>query len=690
MRVAPHLSAPGGRPSFIAGKLAHAPTPAAPSVNVLSRIRQWWSSHERVDDSPWDGDTPAWLLSLLVHLGILVCLTLVVIARPEPPRFVSMLASTVDSVDPLTTSEEFAYSEVPQDEIGAAAAGQAQANFALAPTLSLEPTPADLEVDAQPLFTKPAPMREEVRLATGPKFAENLVVMGSAGVGAVGTGGAIDRLTQEILLSLEERPTLVVWLFDQSGSLERQRAEISKRFGQIYDELGVIEASGKEEFAKHEDKPLLTSVVAFGQNVTFLTPKPTDDIDEIKVAVASIKADDSGIERTFGAVAQTIERYRPLRTQAPRRNILVVIFTDEVGDDENELDRTVGLARRLEIPVYCIGVPAPFGRRDASIKYVDPDPKYDQTPQWVAVRQGPESYLPELVKIGDERDSALDSGFGPYSLTRLCYETGGIFFAVHPNRKEGRGVSRRDTAVLSAQLSHFFDPERMRNYRPDYVSIKEYQRLLNENKARQSLVQAAQMSWLTPMEQPTLVFPKVNDADLANRLSRAQQAAAVLEPKINQLYEMLSQGQNDRPKLTTPRWQAGFDLSMGRVLAMKVRTESYNAMLAKAKQGMRFANPKNDTWQLVRADEISVGSALEKQAAEAKEYLERVVREHPNTPWSMLAEQELKEPFGWKWSETYSGVNEPRQVAGNNPPRARQDDKARMLPRPQRRPPPKL
>ena len=44
----------------------------------------------------------------------------------------------------------------------------------------------------------------------------------------------------------------------------------------------------------------------------------------------------------------------------------------------------------------------------------------------------------------------------------------------------------------------------MRNYRPDYVSIKEYQRLLNENKARQALVQAAQMSWITPMEQPTL------------------------------------------------------------------------------------------------------------------------------------------------------------------------------------------
>jgi hypothetical protein len=172
-------------------------------------------------------------------------------------------------------------------------------------------------------------------------------------------------------------------------------------------------------------------------------------------------------------------------------------------------------------------------------------------------------------------------------------------------------------------------------------------------------------------------------------LSRAQQAAAVLEPKIGQLYEVLAQGEKDRPKLTVPRWQAGYDLSMGRVLALLVRTESYNAMLAQAKQGMKFSDEKNDTWRLVADDDITVSSTLEKQAQQAKTYLERVVREHPGTPWAMVAQTELKEPLGWKWKEMYTGVNAPRQVAadGNPPPR---NDKARMLPRPERRPPPKL
>jgi hypothetical protein len=667
-------------------------------VNALSRLRQWRPPSTRADDSPWDSDTPSWLASLVVHLAILGGLALVGVVGPHPTEIITLLTSPNEPEDLLTTSQDFSYSSTPQEAIGAAGVGDSDALATAAPALSLTAalpsSQQQLDVsEPQSAATERIAIQEEIRVATGARFAENLSIKGAPGVGATGATGAIDRITQEILLSLEERKTLVVWLFDQSGSLERQRAEINKRFDRIYEELGVIEASGDPAFKKHENKPLLSSVVAFGQKITLLTPKPTDEVSEIKAAVAGMKTDDSGIERVFAAVYETVDRYRQYRTQEPRRNVMIVIFTDEAGDDENELDRTVNLCRRHEVPVYAIGVPAPFGRREALVKYVDPDPKYDQTPQWIPVRQGPESYMPELVKIGSaEYDEPMDSGFGPYSLTRLCYETGGIFFAVHPNRDGRGGVSRRETAVLSAQLSHFFDPEVMRTYRPDYVPIREYQKLLSENKARAALVEAAQMSWITPMEQPTLVFPKVDDAQLANRLSQAQRAAAILEPKINQLYELLKQGEKDRPRLTRPRWQAGYDLSMGRVLAVKVRTESYNAMLAKAKQGMRFAEPKNDTWRLVPADEISVGSALEKQAAAAKTYLERVVAEHPGTPWALLAERELKQPFGWVWNETYTGVNAPRQVAGNNNnnPRPPQNDKARMLPRPEKRPPPKL
>ena len=41
-----------------------------------------------------------------------------------------------------------------------------------------------------------------------------------------------------------------------------------------------------------------------------------------------------------------------------------------------------------------------------------------------------------------ENEEQMDSGFGPFGLSRLAYETGGLYFTVHPNRKTGKKLSR--------------------------------------------------------------------------------------------------------------------------------------------------------------------------------------------------------------------------------------------------------
>jgi len=153
-------------------------------------------------------------------------------------------------------------------------------------------------------------------------------------------------------------------------------------------------------------------------------------------------------------------------------------------------------------------------------------------------------------------------------------------------------------------------------------------------------------------------------------------------------------GMEHRGKETTPRWQAGYDLAMGRVLAQKVRTETYNAMLAQAKRGMAFGDPKNNTWVLTPAAEISVGSRWQREAETAHQLLTTVVQNHPGTPWALLAQQELDTPIGWKWAEEFTAPDPPRRPgpAGNNNPNPRppRDDQARMLEKAPRRPVPKL
>jgi hypothetical protein len=154
-------------------------------------------------------------------------------------------------------------------------------------------------------------------------------------------------------------------------------------------------------------------------------------------------------------------------------------------------------------------------------------------------------------------------------------------------------------------------------------------------------------------------------------LDVAQRKAAVLEPKINNLYNLIKQGEKDRGTLIEPRWRAGFDLAYGRILATKVRTESYNLMLANAKGGIKWKDPKSNVFTLVPDDVITTGSTQSNMAKLARELLTRVAQEHRGTPWAMLAEAELKDPIGWRWDERYDPPPPPpppRPPAAVNPP----------------------
>ncbi len=610
----------------------------------------------------------------------------------SPPEYSQEIDELIDEVT---------YSDLPQVQVGAnsvADAEMAEASAEMFAEIAEIPNPVDLE----PTDLGKIMLNKMFDQAVAPldKLTEQ---KGKVGQGAEGAAGAVDRITFEILRSLEERPTLVVWLFDQSGSLHRQRQEIRDRFDRIYKELGIAEESGAKAFRRNDnDIPLLTSVVGFGSGVTLYTEDPTDDLGEIKSIVDNIAVDASGEEKVFSAIASAADKYKSLRrnrgSSGPQRNVLFVVVTDERGDDANLLEESIGSCRKWGIPVYVIGVPAPFGREHTLVKYVDPDPKYDQSPQWAQVDQGPETFLPERVQVGFtgnfEDEPVIDSGFGPYALTRLCYETGGIYFTVHPNRNVSRRVNRGEIDAFSADMKYFFDPIAMSRYRPDYLSPADYVTMVKSSPLRQSLVTAAQMQPVTGISRPRTRFIKRDDAQLVGELTTAQQDAAKLEPTLVRMAQILEPGMASRDSEDSPRWKAGFDLAMGRVLAQKVRTETYNAMLAKAKRGMNFKEEKSNTWVLEPSDEISVGSKWVSEAKSARGLLQGVVKEHAGTPWALLASQELEVPIGWVWKEEFTDLNPPahnnQPGNNNNTPRPPKDDQARMIKQAPKRPVPKL
>ena len=647
---------------------------------VLESVKRRWQEQTGEEKTPLAGDTTAWAVSLVIHVVALLALALIGIQKIDLP---SSAITIVAEVEPIEEDLLIAPEMVVAAEESSPAASDAQnleVATAVASEISDDPVVTvdvaeafEGEIAIDPLDLPPTGADLGAFLQTG-RIGE-----GDTGVGIAGTGGAVDRLTVEIAASLQQRTTVVCWVFDQSVSLAGQRREIAERLDRVFEELGLA----ARESHGHE---LLNLVFAYGQKVNPVVTQPTQETAPVVSAIDSIPVDESGVEMTFTAIAEAAKKAKQVRISPSKRNVMIIAFTDEVGDDQQYADQVAAFCRTQAMRVYVVGVPAPFGMREVRIKFKEFDPKYDNDVQWAAVEQGPESLYPEMVRVrsGREADEPIDSGFGPFSLSKLCAETGGIYFCVHANRNAAGRVADREVADMASGLRYFFDSEVMRAYRPDYQSAAKIDQLLAGNRAMKALVEAARSSEVAPMVSPLLEFPRRDDGALAQLLGDAQKKAAVLQPKIDALYGLLAAGLSDRDKVEEKRWQAGYDLALGRVLALKIRTDAYNIMLAQAKAGMKFKDPKNDTWRLEVDNDISaVGSQTEKLALQARMLLKRVVDEHPGTPWAHYAAAELRQPLGYRWEEAHTGVNEKKSDGGgggggNRP----SDDMKRTLPPP--------
>ena len=638
--------------------------PRVPGVFKENRLRK-------------QGGQSGWFISLGLHGIVLLCLAGITIDPQIMHAPAIQIEQPVSEPEPefVFEPEELEVSDVDLKELGALSergVTVAEAISSNKADIPFIPPPQNMLV---PKSVRIEPVTFE---SMGPNEVDQLIetVVGvNVGVAATGASGAIDRLSLEIARSLEDAPTTVCWVFDQSVSLAGQRQEIASRLKRVFRELSH-DSQG--------DAPagLTNLVLAYGQRFKFIVNKPTRVSSEVVEAIQGIEVDNSGVEKTFTAIRAAAERLSATR-RVGRSNGMIVVFTDEVGDDQSLADQVATICRRLGVSVCVVGVPAPFGQRFIEMKYVEFDPTYASVEDWAVVEQGPETLFPEAIQISDNSlsNEAIDSGFGPFSLSKLCYQTGGVYIAVHANRNLRGRVPDRATAPMSSRIRYFFDQELLRDYQPDYVSATKLRQKVASNAAKQSLITAAAATNLRPMVSPETVFPKKSEGELAALLSLAQRSAAVLQPRVDAIYSQLLRGLPDRERIEEERWKAGFDLAMGRILAMKVRTDAYNLMLARAKSGMQFQRPKSDTWVLRPSDVVNVGSRTEKYADQAREYLRKVVEDHPGTPWAFLAKRELGQPLGYAWDEIHTGINDPpkpRPPGNNNRPMPR-DDKPRSL-----------
>ncbi len=623
----------------------------------------------------WVGDRldlqlPALGVSLLTHLVALFMLGMLTYAasRPPAPEFRTEVVDT--TLDDFAKLEPTEIAEIEQTDITPVAGSFAPETRPM--ILEQPPTPP-VESDLTPELKAEAVQVASVRLPTAARLATDVQIKGS---GAEHVEGAVDRVAVEILRKMESGRTLVVWAFDASGSLLAERQRLAKYIDKVYAHIEEFDTEGLSE-----NEALLTAVVGFGQDRREMTDEPTADRAAIVKAIESVPLDKTGVESTFRTVGEAARRFGKFRRGNQPYQTMLVVVTDEVGDDEEALERAIAAAGAAKMPVYVLGSAALFGRVEGYTDFTDPETgqKYNNLP----VRQGPEAVVVENIRLpfwydGPQYD-LLDAGFGPWALSRLSGATGGIYFIT---RMGGHRIT--------------FDPVGMREYKPDWVSREQYMTMLARHPLRRAVMRASTITQQNLPGMPSLTFPPIESPDFKDAMTRNQEIVARISYTVEEALGLSGAAPGEPTIISTAklrdrepsrRWRAHYDLVRGRLMAMKVRCDEFNyACAAMKRDAPKFTKPGSNAWRLVPDGEIHHLSNKASQVAdESRKLLKQVIDEHPGTPWALLAQRELKDPLGLKWIEvTLPPPPKPGEGGGGN----NNNNNRNRNPRPA--PPPKL
>lgn len=615
-------------------------------------------SEEIAPSSPFVGRSVLWGCtaggsSMVVHLAILLVLGLLVTPQITNPKS----QVTTFEVEPPREPEDFP-TRLPIDTKpaetlivcppgGTVGPGSTKVSDAVAAAVR-EPKPSQTAI-----FAAKAPSCEigPLNVFQSSK-AQNIVDVPEGSIGdplaAVrGIDDAMDRITQEILNRLAHHKLLVVWLFDESESMQDDRADVSARVHRVYEELKL---SGTAD-----GDALISSVMSYGAGVSLHTKQPTSDHLKVEAAIAGVPNDPSGKEMMCRALSAAVAQHQSIAQQSGRQ-LMCILVTDESGDQTtnfSDLEPTIAAARAARCSIYILGREAVFGYPYAHLRWIDPDTKISF---WLRIDRGPETPYPEQLQVDGihRRYDAHPSGFGPYEQARLARQTGGVFFLL-PSPEAN--LWRRDDRI--------YDADAMRPYLPNLAARGDYAAERDKFPMRATLWKV--ITDLNPYLPPRGAMVQVrfwdwpiDPAAFAREAEINIKKAQALEGYFALAQHELEKVRPQRDRDPSLRWRANFDTTYAQTIAYQARIREYvayiTAFVANPKAIKNVHGPARPTnaWDGAYIVRTLVNDPETKALRDrATELYRQTLKDHVGTPWAARAEFELARGFGIELREDF-------------------------------------
>ena len=589
-------------------------------------------------------EASGFMISMILHTIVLVVLALWMLPQVIEDQFSPLVVETLDPLE-----EELETVELDESlEVGT----EMTFTSAVAGPLSDSMDVSEPALEKAAVEESLEPVKVSLDASLG-EFSRGTSVMERIGEGfrgqarsvVEGYGGAMDRITREIIWMLDESDVLVVWLFDESESMKDDQKEIAGRIARVYEELGL---SGQAEGGA-----LLSAICSYGEGFHELTKKPTGDVEKIKSAIDSIPIDPSGKESMCKSISEVINRYKRFATSG-KRKLALILVTDESGEHEGNvanLERAIADARSARCTVYILGREAVFGYPYAFIHW-----RHPQTgrPHWLRIDRGPETAFVEQLQTDgfERRHDAYSSGYGPYEQSRIARETGGIFFM----------LPSVETKLVRSEKRKY-ELEAMTGYLPDLRGREEI--FADRKKSKLQTLLWGVISTLNPYDKNAAKVIELRVHFSPDPQTFAKQAAAEQAKLPVYLQELARQTQivEDARRLRreepSPRWQANYDLLYAQLIAYQARTYEYGAYMAefvRKPPAVPLKKPPNLSltyWDLGSRKETLTGDKIKPYVDKATEVFEQIKKDHPGTPWASRAQWELNRGYGVRLNPRY-------------------------------------
>ncbi|KPL04983.1 MAG: hypothetical protein AMK75_00110 [Planctomycetes bacterium SM23_65] len=422
---------------------------------------------------------------------------------------------------------------------------------------------------------------------------------------------------------------LAVWLFDESKSMKDDQQIVRQKVDELYESLGIDLGDSRQKMR------IVTAVASYGKDFHIVLKEPTTDMDKVRAAIDRIRVDDSGKENYLMAINRVLTEYARYARKYSR-NIVIVMVTDEGGDDDTNwqdgpnspLERTRAHLKRTKATLLVFGNEAGGFNYSAEQTYDPTVPKGVSPYAWV--NRGIESGFGEMFPHDwyFRRTERVPSGFGPYGPSRLCKETGGVYY------------------LLRATSAKSYDYEKLLSgYQPELDSRTQLAKHNKTNPARRVLMGLVD-GWIAIRDKEDRRFRSYyhNSEAGVRQMEKSMQVVdewiRLMNDGIKRMKDLSNVAFKDSPK----RWEANRLLMWAELHKQRFRLTQYKLALTDLMRKRNIPPPGDIGWHIGYWRNVVLRGDLQKVHEERKKIeamFQEVIDKHAGTPWEVFARREM-------------------------------------------------